>query len=73
MRTRDATRAIGIYASWDDGRPMYLEDGRLGVTWQMESHGITQATVDEIVRPWTPVETALERIHAAATRNHRTR
>ncbi len=52
---------------------MYLEDGRLGVTWQMESRGITQATVDEIVRPWTPVETALERIHAAATRNHRTR
>lgn len=32
MRTRDATRAIGSYASWDDGRPMYLEDGRLGVT-----------------------------------------
>lgn len=73
MRTRDATRAIGSYASWDDGRPMYLEDGRLCVTWQMESHGITQATVDEIVRPWTPVETALERIHAATTRNRHTR
>lgn len=72
MRTRDATRAIGSYATWDDGRPMYLEDGRLCVTWQMESHGITQATIDEIVRPWTPVETALERIHAAATRNHTT-
>lgn len=73
MRTRDATRAIGSYASWDDGRPMYLEDGRLCVTWQMESHGITQATVDEIVRPWTPVETALERIHTSATRNRITR
>lgn len=68
MRTRDATRAIGSYATWDDGRPMYLNDGRLCVTWQMESHGITQDTVDEIVRPWTPVETALERIHAATTR-----
>lgn len=73
MRTRDATRAIGSYASWDDGRPMYLEDGRLCVTWQMESHGITQATVDEIVRPWTPVETALQRVMAAWMRNRHTR
>lgn len=65
MRARDATRAIGIYASWDDGRPMYLEDGRLCLTWQMESIGLTQESVDEIVRPWTPVDRALERINAA--------
>ena len=73
MRARDATRAIGSYASWDDGRPMYLEDGRLCITWQMEQHGITQDDVDAIVRPWTPVETALERIHTAVTRNRITR
>lgn len=73
MRARDATRAIGSYATWDDGRPMYLDDGRLCITWQMESRGLTQDTVDEIVRPWTPAETALERIHAAVTRNRRTR
>lgn len=65
MRARDATRAIGIYSSWDDGRPMYLEDGRLCITWQMESIGLTQEAVDEIVRPWTPVDRALERINAA--------
>lgn len=65
MRARDATRAIGSYATWDDGRPMYLEDGRLCLTWQMESVGLTQEAVDEIVRPWTPVEQALGRINAA--------
>lgn len=65
MRARDATRAIGSYATWDDGRPMYLEDGRLCITWQMESVGLTQEHVNEIVRPWTPVDRALERINAA--------
>ena len=73
MRARDATRAIGSYASWDDGRPMYLEDGRLCITWQMEQPGLAQDDVDAIVRPWTPVETALERIHTAVTRNRITR
>ena len=70
MRARDATRVIGSYATWDDGRPMYLEDGRLCITWQMESLGLTQDTVDEIVRPWTPVETALERIATATPTHH---
>ncbi|MGC5225412.1 hypothetical protein ACPW96_22845 [Micromonospora sp. DT81.3] len=71
MRERDATRAIGRYSSWDDGRSMYLEDGRLCVTWQMERAGFTQDAVDELVRPWTPVDRALERINAAVL-HHRT-
>ena len=64
MRARDATRAIGIHSTWDDGRPIYLEDGRLQITWQMESAGLTQKDVDEVVRPWTPADRALERITA---------
>lgn len=51
MRARDATKAIGSYSSWDDGRPMYLDDGRLALTWQMEARGLTQADVDSVVRP----------------------
>lgn len=70
MRARDATRAIGIYMTWDDGRPMYLEDGRLRLTWQMESFGITQELLDQIVRPWTPVAVALERVQSHMTRRH---
>lgn len=66
MRSRDATRAVGQYSEWDDGRPMYQDDGRLTLTWQMEGDGITQADVDELVRPWTHHTIALERITNAA-------
>ena len=67
MRLRDATKAIGIYMTWDDGRPIYLEDGRLSLTWQMESFGLTQDVLDRIVRPWTAVPDALERVQRHMT------
>ncbi len=62
MRVRDATQAIGRYMTWDDGRPMYFEDGRLRLTWQMKSAGLTQGELDQVVRPWTAVTVALERV-----------
>lgn len=46
MRAADAVEAIGKYSTWDDGRPMYLLDGRLAVTWQMEACGVTQQRLE---------------------------
>lgn len=66
MRERDAVRIIGEHCTWDDGRPMYLDDGRLNITRQMEDHGFTQSDIDELVRPWTRWTRALERINRAA-------
>lgn len=65
MRERDAVRAIGAWSTWDDGRPMYLEDGRLNLTAQMEALGVTQAELDGVVRPWTHWPAAIARADRA--------
>lgn len=60
MPAAAAVEAIGKYSTWDDGRPMYLEDGRLQVTWQMEARGVTQQRLDQLIpRRWTHWEDAL--------------
>lgn len=65
MRERDAVRIIGEYCTWDDGRPMYHPDGRLHLTHQMESVGITQEQLDAMIRPWTRHTIAVERVKRA--------
>lgn len=70
MRAVDAERAIGQYCTWDDGRPMYLDDGRLAVTWQLEARGVTQERLDRFIPRWTHWQKALERINELAALGH---
>jgi len=70
MRSSDAVRAIGKYSTWDDGRPMYLEDGRLALTWQMEARGVTQQRLDRFIPRWTPWEDALARLDKIMALGH---
>ncbi|MBW8764523.1 MAG: hypothetical protein JF592_18415 [Microbacterium sp.] len=46
------------YLSWDDGRPMYDADGRIQVTWQMESVGVTQEFLNRLLQPWSTTHQA---------------
>lgn len=47
------------YLFWDDGRPMYDPDGRIQVTWQMESAGVTQEFLNRMLQPWSTTEQAV--------------
>lgn len=71
MPAAAAVEAIGRYSTWDDGRPMYLEDGRLQVTWQLEARGVTQQRLDQLIpRRWTPWEDALSHLDRITRLGH---
>ncbi len=64
LTTEEEVRREAPYLTWDDGRPIYDEDGRIQVTWQMEQYGLTQEDLDRQLPPWLHPSTAAERVVA---------
>lgn len=71
MRYRDAVRATGRFSTWEGGRPMYLDDGRMSLSPSLERLGVTQEELDAVVRPWTSWEDAAGPVAQAFGRRRR--
>lgn len=64
LTSTERVQRTAKYMTWDDGRPMYDSAGRIQLTWQMESAGITQYELNTQVPRWSTWEQAT----VAATR-----
>lgn len=58
LTSSERVQRTAKYMTWDDGRPMYNDAGRLQITRKMESIGMTQYDLDAELPPWSTWEQA---------------
>lgn len=53
LSEEESQRRQAPYLLWDDGRPIYDSEGRVQISWQMKTYGLTQADLDRALPKWT--------------------